>query len=151
IRTRQKARAKRPEQAGRREPRERAAVPSQHPRDGKDFPFASECGAAEETPGSARSRGQQGYGTRTGWFACGGVSLGDFSGRAYRRNRPEHQGEGETRKCVRGWIHQRLHLLRATAKQRNNTGYAQEDCDSLVSPDWQEKFETKAVEMLKGL
>lgn len=38
-----------------------------------------------------------------------------------------------------------------TAKQRNNTGYAQEDCDSLVGPDWQEKFETKAVEVLKGL
>ncbi len=38
-----------------------------------------------------------------------------------------------------------------TAKQRNNPGYAQEDCDSLVGPDWQEKFESKAVEVLKGL
>lgn len=38
-----------------------------------------------------------------------------------------------------------------TAEQRNNQGYAQEDCDSLVGPEWQEKFETKAIEVLKGL
>jgi hypothetical protein len=38
-----------------------------------------------------------------------------------------------------------------TAEQRNNTGFAQEDCDSLVAPEWQEIFETKALEVLKGL
>ena len=38
-----------------------------------------------------------------------------------------------------------------TSEQRKNSGYAQEDCDSLVSPEWQQIFERKAVEMLKGL
>jgi hypothetical protein len=38
-----------------------------------------------------------------------------------------------------------------TAEQRNNVGYAQEDCDSLVAPLWQKIFETKAVEILSGL
>lgn len=38
-----------------------------------------------------------------------------------------------------------------TAEQRLNTGYAQEDCDCMVAPQWQEIFETKALEMLRGL
>ena len=38
-----------------------------------------------------------------------------------------------------------------TLQQRNNTGYAQEDCDSLVAPEWQSIFETKALQVLKGL
>lgn len=38
-----------------------------------------------------------------------------------------------------------------TASQRGNSGYAQEDCDTLVAPEWQAIFETKALEMLKGL
>jgi hypothetical protein len=38
-----------------------------------------------------------------------------------------------------------------TVEQRNNTGYAQEDCDSLVAPEWQKIFETKALEVLKAL
>ena len=38
-----------------------------------------------------------------------------------------------------------------TAKQRDNTGYAQEDCDCLVAPEWQKLFETKALEILKKL
>jgi hypothetical protein len=38
-----------------------------------------------------------------------------------------------------------------TAAQRNNTGYAQEDCDSLVAPEWQKVFEAKALEVLKKL
>ncbi len=39
----------------------------------------------------------------------------------------------------------------ATVAQRTNTGYAQEDCDVLVAPEWQELFETKALEVLKNL
>ncbi len=39
----------------------------------------------------------------------------------------------------------------ATAEQRKNTGYAQEDCDALVAPEWEEMFEAKALEVLKGL
>lgn len=38
-----------------------------------------------------------------------------------------------------------------TAEQRNNTGYAQEDCDSLVAPEWQRIFEAKALEVLNRL
>ncbi|HYF34577.1 MAG TPA: hypothetical protein VD994_04745 [Prosthecobacter sp.] len=38
-----------------------------------------------------------------------------------------------------------------TAGQRGNTGYAQEDCDSLVAPGWQAIFEAKALEILGGL
>lgn len=37
------------------------------------------------------------------------------------------------------------------ADQRANSGYAQEDCDTLVGPGWQRIFETKAVEILRGL
>lgn len=35
-----------------------------------------------------------------------------------------------------------------TVAQRTNSGYAQEDCDSLVAPEWQRIFETTALEML---
>ena len=38
-----------------------------------------------------------------------------------------------------------------TAQQRNNTGYAQEDCDCLVGPEWQKLFEDKVAEVLKKL
>ncbi|MFN0075155.1 MAG: hypothetical protein ACKVY0_01645 [Prosthecobacter sp.] len=38
-----------------------------------------------------------------------------------------------------------------TVEQRNNTGYAQEDCDVLVAPEWQKIFETKALEVLQQL
>ena len=39
----------------------------------------------------------------------------------------------------------------ATATQRLNTGYAQEDCDVLVAPEWQTVFESKALEILQRL
>jgi hypothetical protein len=38
-----------------------------------------------------------------------------------------------------------------TVAQRLNSGYAQEDCDALVAPEWQQLFESKALEMLKAL
>lgn len=38
-----------------------------------------------------------------------------------------------------------------TVAQRNNTGYAQEDCDTLVAPEWQALFEAKAGAVLKAL
>ena len=38
-----------------------------------------------------------------------------------------------------------------TVAQRGNTGYAQEDCDTLVAPEWQAIFEAKALEVLKAL
>ncbi|MCC6591537.1 MAG: hypothetical protein IT168_32925 [Bryobacterales bacterium] len=39
----------------------------------------------------------------------------------------------------------------ATTKQRSNTGYAQEDCDARVAPEWQKIFESKAVSVLNRL
>jgi hypothetical protein len=38
-----------------------------------------------------------------------------------------------------------------TAEQRNNSGYAQEDCDSLVAPEWQRLFEERVAGILKNL
>ncbi|MFC5456205.1 hypothetical protein [Prosthecobacter fluviatilis] len=38
-----------------------------------------------------------------------------------------------------------------TVEQRLNSGYAQEDCDTLVAPEWQKIFETKALEVLRNL
>ncbi|MES2675607.1 MAG: hypothetical protein V4660_15300 [Pseudomonadota bacterium] len=38
-----------------------------------------------------------------------------------------------------------------TAVQKQNTGFAQEDCESLVAPEWQEKFETAASKVLEHL
>ncbi len=38
-----------------------------------------------------------------------------------------------------------------TADQRRNSGFAQEDCDSLVAPEWQRSFEMKAIELLTRL
>ncbi len=38
-----------------------------------------------------------------------------------------------------------------TAEQLRNPGAAQEDCDTLLAPEWQEIFERKAVGILQGL
>jgi hypothetical protein len=38
-----------------------------------------------------------------------------------------------------------------TVSQRTNTGYAQEDCDCIVAPEWQRIFETTALEMISKL
>ena len=36
-----------------------------------------------------------------------------------------------------------------TVAQRTNTGYAQEDCDSIIAPEWQRIFEAVALEMIR--
>lgn len=51
---------------------------------------------------------------------------------------------------VAGYTNGYIYYL-PTVAQRNNIGYAQEDCDTLVAPEWQQLFETKALEVLKGL
>lgn len=38
-----------------------------------------------------------------------------------------------------------------TVAQRTNIGYAQEDCDTLVAPEWQALFEAKATAVLRQL
>jgi hypothetical protein len=39
----------------------------------------------------------------------------------------------------------------ATAVQRSNTGYAQEDCDAILAPEWQRIFEEQAMAVLEKL
>ena len=51
---------------------------------------------------------------------------------------------------VAGYCNGYLYYL-PTVEQRANTGYAQEDCDCLVAPQWQERFEAKALEILNRL
>lgn len=51
---------------------------------------------------------------------------------------------------VAGYTNGYIYYL-PTERQRNNTGYAQEDCDCLVAPEWQKLFEKKAVEILVKL
>ncbi len=51
---------------------------------------------------------------------------------------------------VSGYTNGYIYYL-PSVTQRNNSGYAQEDCDSLVAPEWQAIFEAKALEVLKGL
>lgn len=48
--------------------------------------------------------------------------------------------------CTNGYIY-----YTPTEKQRRNTGYAQEDCDSLVAPEWQRLFEARVEQILKRL
>ena len=48
--------------------------------------------------------------------------------------------------CTNGYIY-----YAPTAEQLNNTGYAQEDCDSLLAPEWQKLYESKVAEMLERL
>ncbi len=38
-----------------------------------------------------------------------------------------------------------------TTKQRLNTGFAQEDCDTLVAPEWQPLFESTVEQVLSEL
>jgi len=38
-----------------------------------------------------------------------------------------------------------------TAKQRNNTGFAQEDCDCILAPEWQKAYEDRVALLLKQL
>lgn len=38
-----------------------------------------------------------------------------------------------------------------TVKQRNNSGFAQEDCDCVLAPEWQNLYEEKILKLLKSL
>ena len=51
---------------------------------------------------------------------------------------------------VAGYCNGYIYYL-PTAQQRGNTGYAQEDCDCLVGPEWQAIFVTKALEIIGKL
>lgn len=51
---------------------------------------------------------------------------------------------------VAGYCNGYIYYL-PTVEQRGNRGYAQEDCDCIVAPEWQKVFEGKALELLKKL
>lgn len=51
---------------------------------------------------------------------------------------------------VAGYTNGYIYYL-PTETQRRNTGYAQEDCDCLVGPEWRERFEARALKMLSEL
>lgn len=48
--------------------------------------------------------------------------------------------------CTNGYIY-----YAPTAEGRNNTGYAQEDCDCLLAPQWQKLYEEKVDAILRRL
>jgi hypothetical protein len=60
------------------------------------------------------------------------------------------QAAGDPHAFVAGYTNGYLYYT-PTAEQRKNTGYAQEDCDCVVAPEWQGRFETKAREILRKL
>ena len=51
---------------------------------------------------------------------------------------------------VAGYTNGYIYYL-PTAAQRNNTGYAQEDCDCIVAPEWQRLFDERIDSVLKRL
>ncbi len=51
---------------------------------------------------------------------------------------------------VAGYTNGYLHYT-PTVEQRTNTGFAQEDCDTMVAPEWQKLFEKAALEVLSEL
>lgn len=57
---------------------------------------------------------------------------------------------GDTNAFVAGYTNGYIYYT-PTVAQRGNIGYAQEDCDTLVAPEWQKMFETKALEVLGNL
>jgi hypothetical protein len=48
--------------------------------------------------------------------------------------------------CTNGYIY-----YTPTEKQRKNSGFAQEDCDCLVAPEWEGLFKNRVDAILKGL
>ncbi len=85
-----------------------------------------------------------------------GVRIGDFFMVAFPGELTVEVGLNLKRRAaapftfVAGYCNGYIYYL-PTETQRGNTGYAQEDCDCLVAPEWQRLFETKALEILKKL
>ena len=56
---------------------------------------------------------------------------------------------GPKRVFVAGYTNGYLYYA-PTAAQLQNTGYAQEDCDTLLAPEWHSQFEASALEVIRG-
>ncbi len=66
-------------------------------------------------------------------------------------NWPESKTTLAARQHLGRWIHQRYIYYAPTREQLLNPGYAQEDCDCLLAPEWQSDYEQHAVGLLKKL
>ena len=82
-----------------------------------------------------------------------GVRIGDFTLVTFPGELTGEIGLGIKQRAaapfafVAGYCNGYLYYL-PSEKQRGNSGYAQEDCDCIVAPEWQRLFETKALEIL---
>jgi hypothetical protein len=85
-----------------------------------------------------------------------GVRIGDFKLVTFpgeltvRVGLKIKQAVNDPNACVAGYCNGYIYYT-PTVAQRKNSGYAQEDCDSLVAPEWEDIFEAKALEVLKSL
>lgn len=85
-----------------------------------------------------------------------GLRIGDFRLVTFPGERTVEIGLGLKKRApapltfISGYTNGYIYYL-PTEKQRGNTGYAQEDCDCLVAPEWQKQFESAALEILGRL
>jgi len=86
----------------------------------------------------------------------GGLRVGDFRLVTFPGELVSEVGldikraAGDATAFVAGYTNGYLHYL-PTARQRANSGYAQEDCDCLVAPEWEQVFRDGAARMLTRL
>jgi hypothetical protein len=86
----------------------------------------------------------------------GGLRIGDFKLVTFPGELTVEVGlgikqrAGDRHAFVSGYTNGYIYYA-PTTEQRRNTGYAQEDCDSIVAPEWQRVFELKALDVLKRL
>lgn len=60
------------------------------------------------------------------------------------------KASGQPNVYVSGYTNGYIYYAPTTA-QRGNSGYAQEDCDSILAPEWQQLFESRAMKLLNEL
>ncbi len=86
----------------------------------------------------------------------GGLRIGDFQLVTFPGELTVEIGLGIKKRAssphsfVAGYTNGYIYYL-PTAQQRGNTGYAQEDCDCIVAPEWQKLFEQRADAVLQKL
>ena len=86
----------------------------------------------------------------------GGLRIGDFQLVTFPGELTVEIGLGIKKRApsshsfVAGYTNGYIYYL-PTAQQRGNTGFAQEDCDCIVGPEWQKLFEQRADAVLQKL
>jgi len=97
-------------------------------------------------------------GKRTVDVELAGLRVGDFSLTTFPGELTVQIGlnikkqfpEAQSRTFVAGYTNGYIYYA-PTAEQLQNPGSAQEDCDSILAPEWQALYEKKAIEILRGL